>query len=46
MFHAPHSEKSAECPSGGGFEGIEKVFGTIGPGGAMQPLLAHRGMLS
>jgi len=46
MFHAPCSEKLAEHPSEGGFKGIRKVFGAIGPGGAMQPLLAHRAMLS
>ena len=46
MFHAPHSEKSAERPFRGGFKGIKKVFGVVGPGGAMQPLLACRGMLS
>jgi hypothetical protein len=36
--------KSAERPSEGGFEGIEKVFAAIGLGGAAQP--ARRGMLS
>ena len=46
MFHAPRSEKSAERPFRGGFKGIKKVFGVVGPGGAMQPLLACRGMLS
>jgi hypothetical protein len=44
---APRSEKSAERPSEGGFEGIEKVFAAIGLGGAAaQPPPAHRGMLS
>jgi hypothetical protein len=31
---APRSEKSAEGPSEGGFEGIEKVFAVVGLGGA------------
>ncbi|KAN0115718.1 hypothetical protein V8E52_006664 [Russula decolorans] len=37
-------EKSAERPSEGGFEGIEKVFAAVGLGSAAQP--ARRGMLS
>jgi hypothetical protein len=36
--------KSAERPSEGGFEGIEKVFAAVGLGSAAQP--ARRGMLS
>jgi hypothetical protein len=30
MLHPPHSEKSAEGASEGGFEGIEKVFAVVG----------------
>ncbi|KAF8497822.1 hypothetical protein F5888DRAFT_1613094, partial [Russula emetica] len=45
-LRAPRNEKSAERPSGGGFEGIEKVFAAVGLGGAAQPQPARRGMLS
>jgi hypothetical protein len=45
-LRAPRSEKSAERPSEGGFEGIEKVFAAVGLGGAAQPQPARRGMLS
>ena len=45
-FRAPRSEKSAERPSEGGFEGIEKVFAAVGLGGGAQPPPARRGMLS
>ena len=31
-LRAPRSEKSAECPSERGFEGIEKVFAAVGLG--------------
>jgi hypothetical protein len=45
-LRAPRGEKSAERPSEGGFEGIEKVFAAVGLGGAAQPPPARRGMLS
>ena len=45
-LRAPRSEKSAERPEGGGFDGIEKVFAAVGLGGAAQPPPARRGMLS
>ena len=45
-LRAPRSDKSAERPSEGGFEGIEKVFAAVGLGGAAQPPPARRGMLS
>ena len=45
-LRAPRSEKSAERPSEGGFEGIEKVFAAVGLGGGAQPPPARRGMLS
>ena len=45
-LRAPRSEKLAERPSEGGFEGIEKVFAAVGLGGAAQPPPARRGMLS
>jgi hypothetical protein len=45
-LRAPRGEKSAERPSGGGFEGIEKVFAAVGLGGAAQLPPARRGMLS
>ena len=34
---APCSEKSAEHPLEGGFEGIEKVFAMVRLGSSMQP---------
>ena len=40
------SDKSAERPSEGGFEGIEKIFAAVGLGGAAQPPSARGGMLS
>ena len=45
-LRAPRSEKSAERPSEGGFEGIEKVFAAVGLGGGTQPQPTRRGMLS
>ena len=45
-LRAPRSEKSAERPSEGGFEGIEKVFAAVGLGGGAQPPPARRGMFS
>ena len=45
-LRAPRTEKSAERPSEGGFEGIEKVFAAVGLGGAAQPPPARRGKLS
>jgi len=45
-LRAPRSEKSAERPPGGGFEGIEKVFAAVGLGGAAQPQQGRRGKLS
>ncbi|KAF8465157.1 hypothetical protein DFH94DRAFT_360910 [Russula ochroleuca] len=45
-LRAPRSEKSAERPPEGGFEGIEKVFAAVGLGGAAQPQPARRRMLS
>jgi len=45
-LHAPCSEKSAERPSEGGFERIEKVFAAVGLGSAVQLQPARRGMLS
>ncbi|KAH9953468.1 hypothetical protein BC827DRAFT_134941 [Russula dissimulans] len=42
----PRSEKSAEHPPQGGFEGIEKVFAAVGLGGAAQSQTARRGKLS
>ncbi|KAN0115698.1 hypothetical protein V8E52_006644, partial [Russula decolorans] len=45
-LRAPRTEKSAERPSEGGFEGIEEVFAAVGLRGAAQPQPARRGMLS
>ena len=45
-LRAPRSEKSAERPSEGGFEGIEKVFAALGFGGGAQLPPARKGMLS
>ncbi len=45
-LRAPHNEKSAERPSEGGFEGIEKVFAAVGLGGAADTQPARRGKLS
>ncbi len=45
-LRAPHNEKSAERPSEGGFEGIEKVFAAVGLGGAVETQPARRGKLS
>ena len=45
-LRAPRSEKSAERPPEGGFDGIEKVFAAVGLGGAAQPQPARRRMLS
>src|SRR6266478_2038102 len=45
-LRAPRSEKSAERPSEGGFEGIEKVFAAVGLGGAADTQPARRGKLS
>jgi hypothetical protein len=45
-LRAPRSDKSAERPSEGGFEGIEKVFAAVGLGSGAQPQPARRGMLS
>ncbi|KAI0261410.1 hypothetical protein BGY98DRAFT_1182416, partial [Russula aff. rugulosa BPL654] len=45
-LRAPRSEKSAERPSEGGFEGIEKVFAAVGLGGAAQPPPARRHALA
>ena len=46
-LRAPRTEKSAENPPGGGFEGIEKVFAAVGLGGAAaQPQQGRRGKLS
>ena len=45
-LRAPRSEKSAERPSEGGFEGIEKVFAAVGLGGAVETQPARRGKLS
>ncbi len=45
-LRAPRSEKSAEQPPAGGFEGIEKVFAAVGLGGAAQSQQARRGKLS
>jgi hypothetical protein len=45
-LRAPRSERSAERPSEGGFEGTEKVFAAVGLGDAAQPQPARRGMLS
>jgi hypothetical protein len=44
MIRAPCSEKSAERPFEGGFEGIEKVFAAVGLGGGAQQRPARRGM--
>jgi hypothetical protein len=45
-LRAPRSEKSAQRPSEGGFESIEKVFAAVGLGGAAQPPPDRRAMLS
>jgi len=45
-LRAPRSDKSAERPSKGGFEGIEKVFAAVGLGGAAQSQPTHRSVLS
>ena len=45
-LHVPHTEKLAENPPGGGFEGIKKVFAAVGLGGAVaQPQQGCRGKL-
>jgi hypothetical protein len=46
MLRAPRSEKSAERPSEGGFECLEKVSAAVGLGGGAQLPQARRGMLS